>query len=471
MAVPFFSRLEKRTRESNSLLCIGLDPHAELLEENSAQAAYSFCCKIIEATSDFACSFKPNSAFFEVLGPSGMEALGKVIHAVPDGIPVILDAKRGDIASTARAYATAIFDVLKADAVTVSPYLGWDSLEPMLTDPRHGVFMLCKTSNPSADELQSQKVSDGEPLYIRLARRATTWNCPDRLGLVVGATDPEALAAVREVAPDLWILAPGVGAQGGNLEEAFHAGVRSDGYGLVVPVSRGIAMAQDPRSEAKRLRDEINEVRSGWSKAPTVGYSPILKAVADGLLEVGCVKFGSFTMKSGIVSPIYIDLRRLVSYPKMLSKVAGAYVSLIKELEFDCLAAIPYAALPIGTSISLRMGIPMIYPRREVKAYGTQAAIEGVFAEGDTTLVIDDLITTGGSKLEAIKRLEAAGLRIKDIAVLIDRRMPGSDAFVKAGYQLHSVFTLEALLQYWENTGQISKDRSEEVGQFLIRGE
>jgi uridine monophosphate synthetase len=471
MTVPFFTRLEKRARESNSLLCIGLDPHPELLGENSATAAYSFCCKIIEATSDFACSFKPNSAFFEALGPDGMEVLSRVIRAIPERIPVILDAKRGDIASTARAYAKAVFDVLGADAVTVSPYLGWDSLEPMLSDPKHGVFMLCKTSNPSADEIQAQKVVGGEPLYVQLARRAASWKRPDHLGLVVGATDPQALAAVRMVASDLWILAPGVGAQGGDLEKAIQAGLRSDGYGLVIPVSRGIATAHDPRHEANRLRDEINEVRSKWTEERWDGLTPFLAAVADGLFEAGCVKFGSFTMKSGIVSPIYIDLRLLASHPALLSQVAGAYMPVIQDLKFDCLAAIPYAALPIGTAISLQVNVPMIYHRKEVKEYGTQSSIEGVFDKGDTALVIDDLITTGGSKIEAIERLKTAGLNVTDIAVLIDRRMPGLDILADAGYHLHSVFTLEDLLHYWVSTELISKERSEEVREFLIRGE
>jgi len=143
----------------------------------------------------------------------------------------------------------------------------------------------------------------------------------------------------------------------------------------------------------------------------------------------------------------------------------------IKGLKFDCLAAIPYAAMPIGTAISLQIGKPMIYHRREVKEYGTQAPIEGAFKQGELALVIDDLITTGGSKLEAIQRLRAAGLKVKDIAVLIDRRMPGPDPLEEAGYQLHSVFTLEDLLQHWESTGKISKERCEEVRKFLLQGE
>lgn len=467
MSISFFERLEARAKDSNSLLCVGLDPHPEFLPDNNPEAALSFCNQIIEATVDFACAFKPNSAFFEALGSDGVEALGRVIQAIPDEIPVVLDAKRGDIASTARAYAKAAFETLKADAVTTSPYLGWDSLEPMLVDPQHGVFMLCKTSNPSADELQSRKVEGGEPLYVYLARRAMEWDRSDNLGLVVGATDPIALAAVRSAAPDLWILAPGVGAQGGDLEAALQAGLRPDGYGLLIPVSRGIAKADDPRSEARRLRDGINEVREGLIKAPTPILPRYLENVADGLLEVGCVKFGSFTMKSGIVSPIYIDLRLLASYPTLLSMVAGAFLPMIKKLDFDCLAAIPYAALPIGTAISLQTGKPMIYHRREVKEYGTRASIEGSFTEGDIALVIDDLITTGGSKLEAIELLTEAGLKVKDIAVLIDRQSTKSDTLANTGYRLHSVITLRDMLQHWEHSGRVPAGRTAEVKLFL----
>jgi uridine monophosphate synthetase len=469
MSVPFFERLEERAKVSNSLLCVGLDPHPGLLEEKSATGALSFCLRIIEKTADLACAFKPNSAFFEAFGSEGMTALGEVIQAIPEDVPVLLDAKRGDIASTAQAYAEAVFHVLKADAVTVSPYLGWDSLEPMLAEPEHGIFMLCKTSNPSADEFQGKVVEGGTPLYISIAQQAMAWNRPGSIGLVVGATDPVALGGVRSAAPNLWILAPGVGAQGGDLEAALRAGLRSDGYGLLVPVSRGIAQATDPRNEALQLRDQINEVRSGIVDLPSPGLPFHLEAIVDALLDVGCVKFGSFTMKSGILSPIYIDLRLLASHPKLLAKVAGSFLPLIQDLTFDCLAAIPYAALPIATAISLQTGKPMIYYRREVKEYGTKAPIEGTFSPGDKALVIDDLITTGGSKLEAIERLTSADLQVTDIAVLIDRRSAEKDTLAEAGFRLHSVLHINDLLKHWEQTGKVSTDRIEEVREFLSK--
>jgi uridine monophosphate synthetase len=470
MPIPFFERLEERAKGANSLLCVGLDPHPELLAEKSAEAALSFCLRIIEQTMDLACAYKPNSAFFEALGPEGMRVLGEVIQSIPEEIPVVLDAKRGDIASTAKAYAEAVFNVFKADAVTVSPYLGWDSLEPMLENPAHGVFMLCKTSNPSADEFQAKIVEGGVPFYVSIAQQAMGWERPGSVGLIVGATDPVALELVRSAAPNLWILAPGVGAQGGDLETALRAGLRSDGSGLLIPVSRGIAKASDPRREALQLRDRINEVRLRIADKPTYELPVQLMAIADALLDAGCVKFGSFIMKSGVESPIYIDLRLLASHPKLLAMVAEAYLPIIKDLEFDCLAAIPYAALPIATAISLQLSKPMIYHRREVKEYGTKAPIEGAFKEGETALVIDDLITTGGSKLEAIEGLTSAGLQVTDVAVLIDRQSKKSESLEAVGYHLHKVLTLDQLLNYWESAGRVSTERIEQVKEFLSQG-
>ena len=189
-----------------------------------------------------------------------MAALRDVIAAVPDEVPVLLDAKRGDIASTAEAYARAAFETLGADAITLSPYLGHDSLEPFLVDPARGVFLLCKTSNPGAGDLQDLPLADRFPaqrLFERVAELARGWNTRDNLGLVVGATHPEALAAVRKVAPELWILAPGVGAQGGDLEAALQAGLRADGLGLLIPVSRQISRAADPRQAARELVEQM----------------------------------------------------------------------------------------------------------------------------------------------------------------------------------------------------------------------
>ena len=225
--------------------------------------------RLIESTAEVAAAFKPNAAFFEAFGAPGVQVLADVIQAVPEGIPVILDAKRGDIASTAEAYAQAAFSTLKADAITLSPYLGRDSLEPFLINPEQGVFLLCKTSNPGASDLQDLplgRVQSGLTLYEQVALLAQQWNVGDNLGLVVGATQPDALARVRELVPDLWILAPGVGAQGGDLDAALNAGLRADGLGLLVPVSRAISRAGDPHQAAIELRDAIRKSYSNQKR-------------------------------------------------------------------------------------------------------------------------------------------------------------------------------------------------------------
>lgn len=194
---------------------------------------------------------------------------------------------------------------------------------------------------------------------------------------------------------------------------------------------------------------------------------PGLAALADELLEAGCIKFGDFTLKSGLHSPLYIDLRRIISYPSLLQKVGGAYLPLIKDLQFARIAGLPYAAIPIATAISLQGNLPMIYPRKEVKAYGTKAEIEGEFQTGETALVIDDLATTGGSKFEAIEKLTAAGLKVKDVVVLVDRQSGAKESLEEAGFQLHAVLTITQLLDHWEANGRVDKDKIEETRKFL----
>jgi uridine monophosphate synthetase len=339
----------------------------------------------------------------------------------------------------------------------------------MIANPDHACFLLCKTSNPGSDDFQNQILESGEPLFIHLAQLVAEKGPAGNVGLVVGATDPDALAAVREVAPDLWILAPGVGPQGGDLEQALRAGLRADGLGMILPVSRSIAQADDRKTAATTFRDQINEVRDMFIPQKSEAEVFDNARLADYLLQVGCVKFGNFTLKSGLKSPIYIDLRLLASYPKLLSIVARAYDSLISDLEFDRLAAIPYAALPIGAAISLQSGVPMIYPRKVVKEYGTKSSVEGQFESGARVIVIDDLVSSGESKFEAIAQLEAVGLRVVDIAVLIDRQGGAAETLAVAGYRLHSVFKLSELLDYWERTRKVTKDQVEEVRGFLSR--
>ena len=268
----FFSFLEKRVDDCSSLLCIGLDPHVRDLSTPTAASARDFCLNLVKQTSRYAAAFKPNAAFFEVFGAEGWAVLKQVIDAIQEEsnrmgsmIPVILDAKRGDIASTAEAYARSAFENLGAHCITLSPYLGKDSIEPFIQISEKGIFLLCKTSNPGSADLQDLVLESGDPLHIHVAKLAQAWNVRNNVGLVVGATYPETLADVRGVVPELWFLAPGIGAQGGELEAALKAGLRKDGKGMLLPISRGIARAEKPGVAAAELRDQILQIKSELS--------------------------------------------------------------------------------------------------------------------------------------------------------------------------------------------------------------
>ncbi|HET9913096.1 MAG TPA: orotate phosphoribosyltransferase [Anaerolineales bacterium] len=193
-----------------------------------------------------------------------------------------------------------------------------------------------------------------------------------------------------------------------------------------------------------------------------------IAALADSLLEAGCIKFGNFTLKSGLQSPLYIDLRQIITYPKLLEEVGQAYLPILKNLQFSRIAGLPYAAIPIATAISLAGNYPMIYPRKEVKTYGTKAEIEGQYNAGETVVVIDDLATTGGSKFEAIEKLTGVGLIVKDVVVLVDRQSGAKESLEQAGYSMHAVLTIGQLLEYWEGNGKVEKDKIEQTRKFLL---
>lgn len=457
-----FERLDARAAQTGSLLCVGLDPRPEGLDlraHDAERALFMWCARLIDATREVTLAYKPNVAFFEAFGAEGWRALERVITYIGDEIPVILDAKRGDIAATGEAYARAAFDRLGAAAITLSPYMGWETIEPFLRADR-GVFVLCATSNPGARQVQSA-VIDGEGGARTLSELVAGWAARPRVGLVVGATRPDALERAREIAPDAWILAPGVGAQGADVDEAMAAGLRADGAGLLVHVSRGISQAADPGAAARALCLQLQASRERLRRADAP--RPLLPArlvgLAERLVTSGCVRFGDFELKSGARSPIYVDLRTLVSDPALLADAARAMVDVTRDanLPHDRLAALPYAALPIGTAMSLIARTPLIYPRKEVKAYGTRAAIEGAYAPGERALMVDDLVSSGGSKIEAAEKLRGAGLHVEDIIVLIDRRAPGATDELRAhGLRVHAALRLSDLLAFWHDRGLIT---------------
>jgi orotidine-5'-phosphate decarboxylase len=269
----FQQRLQQAWQSRDSLLCVGLDPEPGRLPSplaGHADAVFEFCRAIVDATADLVCCFKPQIAHFAAQrGEDALERLIAYVHQTQPGIPVILDAKRGDIGSTAQHYATEAFDRYAADAVTLNPYLGHDALKPFLDRADKGAVILCHTSNPGAGDLQELDVG-GTPLYQRVAQRvAHDWDANRNCALVVGATYPQQLAEVRRiVGGEVPLLVPGVGAQGGDVAAVVRNGRNAEGTGLIISTSRAVLyasaaadFASAARSAAQTLRDEINRYR------------------------------------------------------------------------------------------------------------------------------------------------------------------------------------------------------------------
>ncbi len=467
----FIAKLTDTLERTNSLLCVGLDPnphrypdHFPDFARNPTLSLTRWARTIVEQTADLVCCYKPNFAFYEQFGLAGVTALKPTIAALPSHSPLRVEAKRGDIGHTAQAYAEAAFRTWGADAVTVNPYLGEDGIEPFLEYSGKMVFVLCYTSNPSARQIQEHTVAR-VPLYEHIARHAQTWGSPEQVAFVVGATQPHALTTVRELAPDRWFLAPGVGSQGGNPTVAVAAGLDDNGLGMIMPVSRAITYAESPRAIAMGLRESFNQARR---QAPQTRRSMLHhQRLIEKLYEVDCVQFGDFTLASGKQSPIYMDLRRVTADPTLLKLVAWAYADLLRPLTFDHLAGVPYAALPISTAVALTLHKPLIYPRKEAKLYGLSNTVEGRFEAGDCVAVIEDLVTSGGSVLQAIEQLEAVGLRVQDVAVLIDREQGGPTNLAAQGYRLHAALTLTEILETLHQLYYLSSEQYETVKNYL----
>jgi len=451
----FFECMERAWQERETLLCVGLDPR--LGPGEGPGALYDKSMRIAAATAPYAACFKPNIAFFEAYGPAGLEALERLIKDIPDGIPVLLDAKRCDIGPTAEAYATACFGRLKADAVTLSPYMGRDAVDPFLAHPGTAAFLLCRTSNPAAGAFQDL-VTGGEPLYVRVARECVSWS--DRVGLVVAGNDYAALETVRAAVPGAWFLAPGIGTQGGDIAVAWSRGARADGAGILPVAARSVAGADDPAKAASALVDAVRRARDDRGSNPAVGggtppADALKRRVLRGLVDTGCFKTGSFTLKSGKTSPFYVDLRRVISDPALLDAVAEAYARVAADLVFDRVAGIPAAALPLATAAALKMGKPMVWPRMPAKDHGTGVRVEGDFKPGERVLLLDDLITTGASKLEALAILRGEGLVVEDLAVLIERGRQGRRDMNAAGVCLGAFFHVRELFGLCQELGVI----------------
>ncbi|NLD68742.1 MAG: orotidine-5'-phosphate decarboxylase [Limnobacter sp.] len=270
----FVLSLEAAWQRSQSLLCVGLDPDPARMpasigdSPDGGEAVLRFCRGIVDATARWACAFKPQIAYFAaVRAEAQLEALIDYVHDAHPGIPVVLDAKRGDIGATAEQYAIEAFERYGADAVTVNPFMGFDSIEPYLRGRQRGVFVLCRTSNPGGSDLQALDVG-GELLYERVARLAAgPWNTNGQLGLVVGATFPDELARVRALVGEMPLLVPGIGAQGGDIEKTVRAGATAGGRGMLVNSSRAILYASPGADWAEAAAAAARETRDALRAA------------------------------------------------------------------------------------------------------------------------------------------------------------------------------------------------------------
>lgn len=488
----FFSTLEARCKSHSTLLCVGLDPHtSELGDDASAANAERFCLSLISQTKEFAAAFKPNEAFFEALGAEGLLALERVVQAIKkEGVPCVLDCKRGDIATTAEAYADAAFEVIKADAVTVHPYMGWDSVLPFAK--RGGVFVLTKTSNASANDFQTLVLNSGETVYERVAKTCVGWNemegpAKGAIGMVVGATDPEALLKVRKVAPELWMLVPGVGAQGGDADAVVGAGLRiSDGLGILVNVSRGISRAKDPAAAARIYRDQLNAARALAMAPPLMSSSasaskkvktdntqlaPYQEKFFALAIRCGVLKFGMFTLKSGRQSPYFFNAG-LFNTGSAAAELAGCYAQAVvdSKIEYDVLFGPAYKGIPLAATVAAELynrhglDVAYCYNRKEEKDHGEGGLLVGAkVGKGTRVLILDDVITAGTAVRESLKLVNAVGGQVVGLVVAIDRKevvaeggsLSAVDSVVKEfGFPVISIVSLDHLLLYCEKSSE-----------------
>jgi len=468
----FFETVHERQKKLNTHICLGMDPREAWFthpEQNSwfqsptrqysKETIVLWGKQLIDQTESSVCCIKPNVAFYTQLGQDGLEALQEIIqYAKNKNIPVLLDAKYGDIGSTATAYARTAFEYLDADCVTVSPYLGYDSVEPFLDYENKSVFILAKTSNPSSQDIQDLTTTDGICIYEHIAQKAQEWG--NRVGIVVGATMPRQAKKIRAINKDSWILAPGIGAQGGNIEKI----ISSVGHNVIFPMSREICHNKNlcPCNAALQYKNKIEK---------EISKNQTEKIVTD-LMNHNVIRFGQFTLKSGALSPIYIDLRSVISYPELLEAVAQQYVKVIREKNITCdrVAGVTYGALGIAFRVADMLNKPILITRKEEekKQYGiADKGLIGKYNKGEKILLIEDVVTTGKSCLRTAERLLDQGLEIIDAVVLLDRQAGASRYFAEKNIKMHAAITMSKMLEVLKSTDQISKEMYHKVKQFM----
>ena len=489
----FFVQLTDAIAEHQSLLVTGLDPNPEMLQSWAARrglAGRSFMSQarhwvkaVIEATAEHVCAYKPSLGFYQALGPVGLELLLEVRDLVPRDLPLIIDAKHGDL-NSASALAHYLFRELGADGVTLSPFAGQDIAAPFLLYPEKGVLITCHSSNPAARILQHAP-SDDDPHFLRIVRETQLWATPEQLLLEVGTSDPQVLARVRQAAPERFLLLRSLWSEEEKLLAMLDAGLAPSGDGLLLPLPQSLLVDDSVAAGADALRQRINGARekllerrlaSGkhescavWLPKPEAANAPadpLAELIVD-LFDIGCLLFGEFVQASGAVFSYYIDLRQIISDPNLFHRVLHAYAEQLEGLEFDRIAGIPYGSLPTATGLSLQLHKPLIYPRKEVKAHGARRLIEGDFEPGDRVVVVDDILITGGSVLDGIAKLESSGLVVRDVVVFIDhggeQDRKAKERLWDGGYRCHAVLDIARITRVLHRAGRLNDAQAGEL--------
>ncbi|MEC4982841.1 MAG: bifunctional orotidine-5'-phosphate decarboxylase/orotate phosphoribosyltransferase [Oscillatoria sp. PMC 1068.18] len=471
----FIEKLNNAIALNHSLLVVGLDPNPEMLPgsyqkgDNLIESSEAWLRSLITQTANLVCAYKLSLGFYQCLGAAGLNLLERILAAIPDEIPVILDAKHGDL-NTSTIFAETAFEVWQVDAVTINPYAGQDLVAPFLLASDKAIFVQCRTSNPAAVPIQAYPAEDS-PLYLQVVQEAKNWGTPEQVCLEVGTTTASILGKVRAIAPERFILARSIWAGNSDLNQFLTAGLNSSGDGLLLPVPQDILSSEDPIPEIKSLNEKVNQIRNKFIKEasscdlwmPNVCFlneHPYQDLILQ-LYDLGCILFGEYVQASGATFSYYIDLRKIISNPQIFNQVLNAYANILKSLTFDRIAGIPYGALPTATGLSLRLQHPMIFPRKEVKAHGTRRVIEGHFNPGEKVVVVDDILISGKSAIEGAEKIKSGGLIVEDIVVFIDHEGGVKDRLQASGYQGHSVLNISEITETLYEAGRINREQYE----------
>ena len=486
----FFVQLTEAIAERQSLLVTGLDPNPEMLQSwalrhgmgnrSFLSQARHWIKAVVEATSPHVCAIKASLGFYQALGPLGLELLLEVRDLVPRDLPLIIDAKHGDLNSST-ALAHYLFKELGVDAVSLSPLAGQDIAAPFLLYADKAVVITCRSSNPAAKRIQYHP-SEADPLFLQIVRESQLWGTPDQLLLEVGTSDPAVLAQVRRAAPERVLMLRSIWSEEERLDGLLEAGLNDAADGLLLPLPQNLLVEDDLSEQAAALKGLINRRRQRWLEqqparvadscavwladtdpAGAGDSDPLADLIVD-LFDIGCLLFGEYVQASGAVFNYYIDLRQIISDPNLFHRVLHSYGGLLEQLQFDRIAGIPYGSLPTATGLSLSMHKPLIYPRKEVKAHGARRLIEGDFNEGDQVVVVDDILITGGSVLEGIAKLQSSGLVVKDVVVFIDhggqRDRRARERLEGLGYRVHAVLDIARITKALLAAGRLTPEQA-----------